>query len=132
MKDYCFSFIIPHSSFIVLLFSCLWRNMYSEAFGARPYRRARLLIIASDTDALGVWRLCWRRVVDGVFVAHAVCVGGADEGCEERVRGERLRFVFGMELTAKKPRMDFARQLDHLDEAPIGRLAAKDQTGSFQ
>src|SRR5207237_5564418 len=89
-------------------------------------------IVACDADTFGVRRLCWRRVVDGVFVAHAMCVGGADEGCEERVRGERLRFVFRVKLATEKLRMHFAWQLDHLDEATIGRLATDDETSALQ
>src|SRR5215217_643747 len=45
---------------------------------------------------------------------------------------ERLRLVFRVKLAADKPRMNVARQLDHLDKLAIGRHAAEHQTFLFE
>src|SRR5205085_2352813 len=48
--------------------------------------------------------LALARRLDRVLVAHAVTVRRLDERRKQRVRRERLRLVFGVELTTKEPR----------------------------
>src|SRR5215467_2945469 len=48
----------------------------------------------------------------------AICIRRAHEGAEQRVRLERLRLEFRMELASDEVRM--VRQLHHLDIGPIG------------
>src|SRR5205085_12325622 len=51
---------------------------------------------------------------------------------KQRMRPARLRLVFGVELTTKDPRVNVARQFDHLDEATVHRDAAEDESGAFE
>ncbi len=58
----------------------------------------------------------------GLFVCKSLLpmlVRCADERSEERMRLERFRFEFGMELASDEVRM--VRQFDHLDVSSIGR-----------
>jgi hypothetical protein len=49
--------------------------------------------------------------------------GRADEAGEQRVRPVGARLEFGVELAADEPRV--VRELDHLDERPVGRQPAE-------
>jgi len=52
--------------------------------------------------------------------------GRADERGEQRMRGERLRFEFGVKLAAEEPRM--IGGLDDFNVNAVGRLARNFQT----
>src|SRR5882762_9941466 len=51
----------------------------------------------------------------------------ADEGKEERMRGQRLGLEFGMELAAEEPGM--LRRFDDLDVLAVGRAAGDAESG---
>src|ERR1700733_8672828 len=55
----------------------------------------------------------------------AIFQRGANEGGEQRVRGERLGFEFGVELAADEPRM-----VGHLDDFDVG--AVRRAAGDFE
>src|ERR1700754_738463 len=54
--------------------------------------------------------------------------GSADEGGEERMRLERLRFELGMELAAEEPWM--VRSFDDLDIIFVGSASGDAQAGT--
>src|SRR5947207_3432000 len=54
------------------------------------------------------------------------------ERCKQRMRGQRFRFEFGMELAAEEPWMLIARQLNDLDELAVGRDPAEDEPALLQ
>ena len=56
--------------------------------------------------------------------------GRADERMEERVRRERLRFEFRMELASQKPRV--VRGLDNLHVLAVGRSSGDAESGVGQ
>src|SRR4051812_28466025 len=60
----------------------------------------------------------------------AVLVSGPDECAEQRMRLERFRFEFGMELASQIPRM--VVNLTDLDVSVIRGLAGDPQTGGRQ
>ncbi len=63
---------------------------------------------------------------------QTIFVSGANKSREQWVSIQWLRFVFRVKLAANKPRMDVAREFDHLDKLPIGRDAAEHQSFFFQ
>src|SRR6185436_20972399 len=50
---------------------------------------------------------------------------GAHESAEDRMTIERTRLELGVELTRQEPRM--VGELDHFDQAAVGRDAGQDQ-----
>ena len=65
--------------------------------------------------------LIWRAAsspVAGSFIAHAMLIGSVNEGDEEGMWGQRLRFEFRVELAAQEPGM--IREFDYLDKLSIG------------
>src|SRR5882672_10894508 len=83
---------------------------------------------------------CVRRLSrhgNGVRISYARTAGAlpmrvrrADEGMKERVRHERLRFKFRMELASEKPRM--LRRLDNFHVLAVGRASGDAETGIGQ
>ena len=57
---------------------------------------------------------------------------GAHELAEQRLRVGRTALELGMSLSGYIPRMYVARQLDHLDQAFIGRKTRDYQTGVLE
>src|SRR5512135_2135441 len=86
-------------------------------------------------DRRGLYKLfiiCWFRMPRGGLWPprgparlDPVGVARADEGLEERMRGERLGLELGVELAAEEPGM--ARSLDDLDQAVVRVDAGEDQ-----
>src|SRR5207253_5884012 len=62
----------------------------------------------------------------GLRSRHAMLVRSINKGCEQRMRRQRLRLEFRMELAAEEPRM--IRQLNDFHEILVGRDARNDQT----
>jgi len=66
----------------------------------------------------------------GARTGFFVFEGGAYEGCEERVRLERLGLELGVKLAAEKPRM--LGGFDDLDVIFVGGAAGDEQAGVGQ
>src|ERR1700716_412054 len=95
------------------------------AAGARAVDRwipafAGMTIYSTSGEPRSVPKLNKPRLVD--------C--GFDEGCEQRVRLERLRLQLGMELHADEPGV--VGKLDDLRQQPVGRHAREPQTRLFE
>src|SRR5688500_15007018 len=98
-----------------------------------PLIRLVLIVAGQSLRALlRRGRLLLARPLDRRLVAHAITVRRPDERRKQRLGRERLGLVLGVELAAQEPRVDVARQLDHLDEAAVLRDAAEDQPRRFE
>src|SRR5690348_2011652 len=63
---------------------------------------------------------------------QTIFVSGANKSRKQRVSIQWLRVVFRMKLATDEPRMDVARQLDHLHELAVRRDAAEHQPIALQ
>src|SRR5215813_4822501 len=109
-------------------------NIKSHMENAFPSRFRDLLTVlkrhtaetySRDIQSIRIHDLALQMLITDL-VPQAMIVSRANEAGKKRVRGQRLRFQFGMRLCAQKPRV--VGKLDHLDKFSVGRFSRKAQT----